>query len=95
MFTMMLSVFCFATTTHRLHCFVPIFTLNPHITVVTLIIIKCSNSRYYYIAQRKNKVHTITGSNQTLTADIRNILCVASSRRYPEEQLDCKEGDAA
>ena len=48
-----------------------------HIKVVTLIIIKCSNSRYYYIAQRKNKVHTITGSNQTLTADIRNILCVA------------------
>ena len=54
--------------------------LNPHIKVVTLIIIKCSNSRYYYIAQRKNKVHTITGSNQTLTADIRNILCVAFQR---------------
>ena len=74
----------FATTTHRLHCFVPIFAmLNPHVKVVTLIIIKCSNS-WYYIAQRKN---TITVSNQTLTADIR-IFSVLLSRRYPEEQLD-------
>ena len=43
----------------------------------------------YYIAQRKKKVHTITGSNQTVTADIW-IFSVLLSRRYPEaeEQLD-------
>ena len=42
-----------------------------------------------YIAQRKKKVHTITGSNQIVTADIR-IFSVLLSRRYPEaeEQLD-------
>ena len=82
MFTMMCSVTVFwllpsllntlATTKHRLrlHCFVPIFaTLNPHVKVVTLI---CHDTILYYIAQRKKKVHTITtGSNQTLTADIR------------------------
>ena len=43
--------------------------------------------RIYYIAQRKKKVDTITGSNQTLTADIR-IFSVLLSRRYPEKQLD-------
>ena len=42
---------------------------------------------YTTLHKRRKKVHTVTGSNQTLTADIR-IFSVLLSRRYPEEQLD-------
>ena len=70
MFTMMCSVFCFC----YYHAQTAMFRANLCNAKSSRQVCNTDNAVIhdtilYYIAQRKKKVYTITGSNQTLTAE--------------------------